>query len=124
VPSYGYHFVYQANFDFNGLLRCSVNSDMVCHTDEIPFVWSTFVEKNALGATVQVKDPGPTPAEWKLADAMTTAWAGFAKDPLQGWGHPQFNGKPSGNVVIWNDPVGQGPLMPPARYAFWEPFLP
>jgi carboxylesterase type B len=124
VPSYGYHFVYQANFDFNGLLRCSVNSDMVCHTDEIPFVWSTFVEKNALGATVPVKDPGPTPAEWKLADAMTTAWAGFAKDPLQGWGHPQFNGKPSGNVVIWNDPVGQGPLMPPARYAFWEPFLP
>ena len=124
LPSYGYHFVYEANFDFNGLLRCSVASGMVCHTDEIPFAWSTFVQKNAIGETVPVKDPGPSSADWTLATAMTKAWTGFAKDPLQGWGHPRFDGSPDGDVVIWNDPVGQGPLMPPARYALWEAMLP
>ena len=124
LPSYGYHFVYEANFDFNGLLRCSVASGMVCHTDEIPFAWSTFVQKNAIGETVPVKDPGPSKADWALAKAMTKAWAGFAKDPLQGWGHPRFIGKPEGDVVIWDDPLGQGPLMPPARYALWEATLP
>ena len=124
LPSYGYHFVYEANFDFNGLLRCSVASGMVCHTDEIPFAWSTFVQKNAIGETVPVKDPGPSTADWALAKAMTKAWSGFAKDPLQGWGHPRFNGTPKGDVVIWNNPVGQGPLMPPARYALWEALLP
>ena len=124
LPIYGYHFVYEANFDFNGLLRCSVASGMVCHTDEIPFAWSTLVQKNAIGETVPVKDPAPSAADWALAKAMTTAWAGFAKDPLKGWGHPRFDGKPTGDVVIWNDPVGQGPLMPPARYALWEAILP
>ena len=54
----------------------------------------------------------------------TKAWAGFAKDPLQGWGHPRFDGNPGGDVVIWNNPVGQGPLMPPARYALREALLP
>ena len=98
-------------------------SGMVCHTDEIPFAWSTFVQKNAIGETVPVKDPGPSTADWALAKAMTKAWSGFAKDPLQGWGHPRFNGTPKGDVVIWNDPVSQGPLMPPARYALWDTIL-
>ena len=124
LPIYGYHFVYEANFDFNGLLRCSVASGMVCHTDEIPFAWSTFVQKNAIGETGPGKDPGPSTADWALAKAMTKAWSGFAKDPLQGWGHPRFNGTPKGDVVIWNNLVGQGPLMPPARYALWEALLP
>ena len=124
LPIYGYHFVYEANFDFNGLLRCSVASGMVCHTDEIPFAWSTFVQKNAIGETVPVKDPGPSTADWALAKAMTKAWTGFAKDPLQGWDYPRFNGTPTGDVVIWNNPVGQGSLMPPARYALWEALLP
>ena len=124
LPSYGYHFVYEANFDFTGLLRCSVASGMVCHTDEIPFAWSTFVQKNAIGETVPVKDPGPSSADWALAGAMTKAWSGFAKDPLQGWGHPRFNGTAKGDVVIWNNPVSQGQLMPPARYALWETLLP
>jgi len=124
LPIYGYHFVYEANFDFTGLLRCSTASGMVCHTDEIPFAWSTFVQKNAIGETVPVKDPGPSTADWALAKAMTTAWSGFAKDPLQGWGHPRFNGTPTGDVVIWDQPVGEGALMPAGRYALWQAILP
>ena len=33
----------------------------------------------------------------------TKAWAEFAKDPLQGWGHPRVDGNPGEDVVIWNN---------------------
>ena len=123
IPQYGYHFTYRASFDFNGFLRCSEAADMVCHTDEIPFAWADLVRKNAEGGTIPVSDPPPSNADKTLAATMNAAWAGFAKDPLSGWGHPRFDGTPSSDVVVWNNPVGQGMLMPEARYSFWKPML-
>lgn len=119
---FGYHFTFRSSFDFTGLQRCTYAALTTCHTDEIPYVWSQLVEKDQFGLTVPVK--APTQSELRLAAQMSSAWAGFAKDPSKGMGFAPLRDPLKGGYVIWNDPVSVGRLMPVSRYALWEPFLP
>ena len=119
---YGYHFVYKASFNFNGLLRCSVASMNVCHTNEIPFVWWDLVEKDQFGFTVDVENP--TQTDITVAKSMNSAWANFAKDPTVGLGYPPLQADATTGYLIWDAQESIGKLMPDRRYAFWKPMLP
>jgi para-nitrobenzyl esterase len=71
---------------YNGVTQCSAARDMVCHGDELPYVFNT------LGwADTAVAGGAPiTDADTSLARQMGTAWGNFAKRPTQspvnGWG--------------------------------------
>lgn len=119
---YGYHFVYEASFNFNGLLRCSVASMNICHTNEIPFVWWDLVQKDQFGFTVDVENP--TETDIAVAKSMNSAWANFAKDPMTGFGYPPLYDDAANGYVIWDAQESVGTLIPRKRYALWKPLLP
>lgn len=122
VPSFGYHFLQRSGFNFAGMERCNEPSKNICHTTEMPYVFSNFLEKTAEGEFKPVKDI--TNADRALAHTMTQAWANFAENPEQGLGYPKLTAANSDMYVLWDTPVTTGNLIPKARYDFWEPILP
>jgi carboxylesterase type B len=122
VSSFGYHFVQHSEFNFAGMERCNPPSGNICHTTEMPYVFSNFLKKTAVGAFEPADDV--TDADKALADTMTQAWANFAKNPDQGLGHPKLTNANSDEYVHWGTPVTIGDLIPKARYDFWETILP
>nr|MCH9733374.1 carboxylesterase family protein [Actinomycetes bacterium] len=122
VPSFGYHFLQHSTFNFAGMERCNPPSENICHTTEMPYVFSNFLEKTAEGEFKPAE--GVTDADKALANTMTQAWANFAKDPEHGLGHPKLTDANGDMYVLWDTPVTLGNLIPKARYDFWEPILP
>jgi len=122
VSSYGYHFVQHSQFNFAGMERCNPPSGNICHTTEMPYVFSNFLKKTALGAFEPAENV--TDADKALADTMTQAWANFAKNPDQGLGYPKLTNANSDEYVHWGTPATTGNLIPKARYDFWEAILP
>lgn len=122
VSSFGYHFFQHSGFNFAGMERCNPASENICHTTEMPYVFSNLLQKTAAGEFEPAE--GVTDADRTLADTMTQAWANFAKNPEQGLGHPKLTDANSDQYVHWDTPVSIGNLIPKARYDFWEPILP
>ncbi|GJF09300.1 para-nitrobenzyl esterase [Mycolicibacterium cyprinidarum] len=122
VSSFGYHFLQHSEFNFAGMERCNPPSENICHTTEMPYVFSNFLEKTAAGEFAPTDEV--TDADRSLADTMTQAWANFAKNPEQGLGHPKLTNANSDEYVHWDTPVTTGNLIPKVRYDFWEPILP
>ncbi len=122
LPSFGYHFVKDSGFNFAGMLRCNPPSQNICHTTEMPYVFSNFLAKNAEGEFVPAQTV--TDEERKLGDLMTQAWANFAKNPSQGLGYPKITEVTGSDYVVWDSPVSTGQLIPTQRYDFWQPILP
>lgn len=121
VPVFGYHFTHQSQFDFTGLLRCSASSGNVCHTDEIPYVWSQFVQKDGFGLTVPAKEVAQV--DRALGRTMTAAWAGFAKDPTRGIQGPPLTSALGTGYLIFGNGTTTGRLLPLSRYRLLAPLL-
>jgi cholinesterase len=70
-----WRYVYAGEFPNNSLGPCCPNAEGAWHGSEIAIIFGT----------TELKNKGPdTPNEKKLAKAMQTAWATFAKDPVHG----------------------------------------
>lgn len=123
TPIFGYHFLKRSTFDFTGLQRCVFASGNVCHTDEIPYVWSDFVEKNNLGLTVPVQNVGAD--ELALGKRMTGDWAAFAKDPISGLGAKPLTSANGPQYVTYSSatPTPASRLMPKSRADLWMPII-
>lgn len=123
TPIFGYHFLKRSSFDFTGLQRCAFASENVCHTDEIPYVWSDFVEKDATGRTVPVRDVSPE--DLALGARMTGDWAAFAKDPNSGLGGSALTAGNDRQYVTYRaaEPTPAGQLLPKAREDLWMPII-
>lgn len=122
VSFFGYHFLQHSGFNFAGMERCNPASENICHTTEMPYVFSNFLTKTAEGEFEPAQDV--TEAEKALAETMTQAWANFARSPEQGLGYPKLTTATSDEYIHWDTPVTVGSLIPKARYDFWEPILP
>ena len=122
---YGYYFTEVSNFSFTGLQRCSPQTGHVCHTDELPYVFHNLLEKS--DGTFRPAT-NVTPEETALANAMSAAWIGFAKNPTgkdSGWGHPALRSVTQGPYTDWKTPPaavnGLGTLL---RYELWSSISP
>jgi len=123
TPIYGYHFLKRSSFDFTGLQRCAFASENVCHTDEIPYVWSDFVQKDATGRTIPVRDVSPE--DLALGARMTGDWAAFAKNPNSGLGGSALTAGNDRQYVTYKaaEPTPAGRLLPKARADLWMPII-
>jgi carboxylesterase type B len=123
VPIFGYHFLKRSSFDFTGLPRCAPASGNVCHTNEIPYVWSDFVEKDEFGLTVPVRNV--TPEELALGERMTRDWAAFAKDPIAGLGATALSDGNDRHFITYSSasPTAPGRLLPKSRADLWMPII-
>lgn len=123
TPVFGYHFLKRSNFDFTGVQRCNFASGNVCHTDEIPYVWSDFVQKNELGLTVPIKNVSAE--DLALGKRMTGDWAAFAKNPMSGLrASPLTSGNASQYVTYSSaNPTPVARLMPQSRAELWMPII-
>ncbi|CAO3421159.1 hypothetical protein [Azospirillum endophyticum] len=96
TPIYGYLFGQQPIYDLyktkagEAVQACSPSNGNVCHANELPYVFSTL--------NVLVNQPPQ--ADSALAGAMTTIWAGFAKNPLAPAGLTAYS--PSGSLTVFN----------------------
>lgn len=113
IPVFGYHFVQHSSFNFTGQLRCSAASGNVCHTDDIPYVWSQFVEKDQFGFTVPATNV--TEEEKQLGARMTGMWASFAKNPGTGFGVPAIRDPYGAGYVKFGGITPFGPALPKSR---------
>ena len=105
LPAYGYRFVQDSTFNFPGLPQCIPEAHQVCHTDELPYVFNTFYQRNPAQVFSVVSDP--TSAEKTLGSAMSKAWTDFAKDPRTGWPYPPSQSGATGPYVEWGTPIGE-----------------
>lgn len=123
TPVFGYHFTKRSNFDFTGAQRCNSASGNVCHTDEIPYVWSDFVQKNELGLTVPIKNVSAE--DLALGKRMTGDWAAFAKNPMSGLGATSLTSGNAPQYVTYSsaNPTPVARLMPQSRAALWMPII-
>ncbi len=123
LPMFGFEFTQVATFNYQGLPQCSPQSLNVCHSFEIPFVFSNFVARNEQGIQTPVQG---TPAETALATKMTAAWTGFAHNPnsATGWGQPELNSAETGPYVNWNQNAGSiNDMGSRVNYKLWKPLL-
>jgi carboxylesterase type B len=69
---------------YDTLSECSAGSGMVCHADELPYVFNTVGWASTANNSTAL-----APADTSLARQMTTAWGNFAKRPtvapVNGW---------------------------------------
>lgn len=123
TPVFGYHFLKRSNFDFTGAQRCNSASGNVCHTDEIPYVWSDFVQKNDLGLTVPIKNVSAE--DLALGKRMTGDWAAFAKSPMSGLRATPLTSGNAPQYVTYSsaNPTPVARLMPQSRAALWMPII-
>lgn len=123
TPIFGYHFLKRSSFDFTGLQRCAFATGNVCHTDDIPYVWSDFVQKNDLGITVPVQNVGAD--ELALGKRMTSDWAAFAKDPVSGLDATPLTSGNGPQYVTYSsaDPTPASRLLPKSRAELWMPII-
>ncbi|HEY0018192.1 MAG TPA: carboxylesterase family protein [Longimicrobium sp.] len=69
---------------YDTLSECSAGSGMVCHADELPYVFNTLAWASTANTSTAL-----APADTSLARQMAAAWGSFAKRPTQapvsGW---------------------------------------
>lgn len=123
TPVFGYHFLKRSSFDFTGVQRCGLASGNVCHTDEIPYVWSDFVQKNDLGLTVPIENVSAE--DLALGKRMTGDWTAFAKDPISGLGATSLTSGNAPQYVTYSsaNPTPAARVMPQSRAALWMPII-
>ena len=121
LSQFGYQFSEVASFNYQGFQRCSPESKNVCHSYELPFVFNNFVAMDKEGTYAPATG---TPDENALAIAMSRSWAGFAKDPAAGWGHPPLTDPLTGPYVNWKtQPESINDMAERINYEFWKPYI-
>lgn len=119
-PVYGYLFERSPVpfMLYNDVTPCSSATGMVCHGDELPYVFNTVAWADTAvegGATVAAADTS-------LARQVATAWGNFAKDPTQapvsGWAPYSSSTR---NVWSWSGTQNGGmvPVSPGANCLLW-----
>lgn len=90
---------------YTNVEECSVQSGMVCHANELPYVFNTLSWADTFYVSA-----GLQAADTSLARQMAAAWGNFAKRPTQ----PPVSGwtpyTPSGSVYSWSG-ITNGPMV-------------
>ena len=90
---------------YTNVEECSADSGMVCHANELPYVFNTLAWADTFYVSA-----GLQAADTSLARQMATAWANFAKRPTQ----PPVSGwtpyTTSGAVYSWSG-ISNGPMV-------------
>ncbi|GGI91105.1 carboxylesterase family protein [Legionella impletisoli] len=127
LPVFGYRFTQHSTFNYAIYERCGPLSDNICHTEEIPYVFHNFIERQGTTQSL-LPESKVTDAERQLSQKMVRAWVGFAKNPTnwkKGFGYPPLESASLGPYVNWRDPVQPiEQLAELVNYSFWLSLIP